>query len=226
LFNDGVGVVYEYGSVFGFITYNTIGWNEEGNAYESGGYGQWDDGISIGNTWSDYESPPTYPIPGPAESVDDYPRVIKDVVEPTIVTSKFPENPNSTVPVIIEAKITDVSQVGKAILSYKINDDEWVNTTMEKSGTKRIWFALIPPTENGTLVRWRVYARDIYNNWALSPTHTYTVTNPTDNSTTTSTTTNGSEPDAFSIGLGILVTIPAAAVVLIFVVYRGSWRKR
>jgi len=55
---------------------NTIGWNFLNNSLDDtvGGYGQWDDGVSVGNYWGDYTGALSYyMISGLAHSVDHYP---------------------------------------------------------------------------------------------------------------------------------------------------------
>jgi len=55
---------------------NAIGWNEEGNAIDSGSDNTWDNGIDTGNWWSDYNGTGEYAIDGSAHSVDRYPSVL------------------------------------------------------------------------------------------------------------------------------------------------------
>jgi parallel beta-helix repeat protein len=53
---------------------NIIGWNSEGNAYDSGTGNQWDNGIDTGNGWGDSDGSGEYLISGTSGSVDHYPR--------------------------------------------------------------------------------------------------------------------------------------------------------
>ncbi|MHA2025085.1 MAG: NosD domain-containing protein [Candidatus Thorarchaeota archaeon] len=47
---------------------------EEYTAVDIGGsFNNWDDGISLGNAWFDYQGTGVYPIPGSSNSVDNYP---------------------------------------------------------------------------------------------------------------------------------------------------------
>ncbi|MFW9888882.1 MAG: right-handed parallel beta-helix repeat-containing protein [Candidatus Thorarchaeota archaeon] len=65
---------------------NVLGWNHLNNSLDEtvGVIGKWDDGISIGNFWGDYNGTyATYPIPGPAGAVDNYPSKA-DTKSPTI----------------------------------------------------------------------------------------------------------------------------------------------
>ncbi|MFW9845444.1 MAG: hypothetical protein ACFFD6_01745, partial [Candidatus Thorarchaeota archaeon] len=56
---------------------NLIGWNNESNARDDGTLNSWDDGIGIGNGWSDYSGTGVYVIPGSAESMDHFPTLIE-----------------------------------------------------------------------------------------------------------------------------------------------------
>jgi len=59
----------------GFRIYNNSFWyNDLGNAIDNGNSNYWDDGISIGNQWDDYNGTGVYVIPGSAGSVDHFPR--------------------------------------------------------------------------------------------------------------------------------------------------------
>jgi parallel beta-helix repeat protein len=76
--NKGLGIfLYDSGSfnIFG----NYLGANEWGNAKDIAGEctsldtNLWDDDVSLGNEWDDYEGTGVYPIPGNRDSVDRYP---------------------------------------------------------------------------------------------------------------------------------------------------------
>lgn len=95
----GLFIAYSYDCI---VTYNTIANNDGmgvflydsgsctlfGNYFESNGWGHakdiigentasetnlWDDDVSLGNDWDDYEGVGVYPIPGDRNSVDRYP---------------------------------------------------------------------------------------------------------------------------------------------------------
>ncbi|MFW9980175.1 MAG: right-handed parallel beta-helix repeat-containing protein [Candidatus Thorarchaeota archaeon] len=70
--NSRSGIGIWSGSDNNLIYGNAIGWNEEANAYDSGDNNAWDDGISLGNWWSDYNSSVSdvYEI---SDSQDNYP---------------------------------------------------------------------------------------------------------------------------------------------------------
>ena len=83
--NSGYGI-----SIRGYdntIYGNAIGWNEGGNAIDSGSDNAWDNGIDTGNWWSDYNGTGEYAIDGYAHSVDRYPNVLPNG------TPSFPLDP-------------------------------------------------------------------------------------------------------------------------------------
>ncbi len=59
-------------SFWNTVYLNKIGHNGKSNAYDYGGLNSWDDGVSQGNCWSDYNGTGVYIIPGSSESVDHY----------------------------------------------------------------------------------------------------------------------------------------------------------
>ncbi len=63
---------------------NEFAANDQYNALDDGYDNTWDDGVSMGNGWSDYVGPGAYSIPGTAGSVDNYPWLFVDTVPPTI----------------------------------------------------------------------------------------------------------------------------------------------
>jgi parallel beta-helix repeat protein len=65
--------IWLYGSSEMLLYNNRIGWNGGGNAKDDGSDNQWDDGISVGNYWSDYDGYGEYVIVGDAGSSDRFP---------------------------------------------------------------------------------------------------------------------------------------------------------
>jgi parallel beta-helix repeat protein len=77
-------------SIWGYdntIYGNAIGWNEGGNAIDSGSDNTWDNGVDTGNWWSDYDGTGEYAIDGNAHSVDRYPNILPNG------TPSFPMDP-------------------------------------------------------------------------------------------------------------------------------------
>jgi parallel beta-helix repeat protein len=69
---------------------NSIGWNvisgeNEVNAIDSGFDNAFDDGVSIGNYWDDYNSSEPYIISGTGSSIDDFAQLLEDNVNPALV---------------------------------------------------------------------------------------------------------------------------------------------
>ena len=64
--NTGVGITVSWGSTDCDIYGNHIGWNTGGNSMDDGSSNMWDNGINMGNFWSDYSGTGTYSIPGAA----------------------------------------------------------------------------------------------------------------------------------------------------------------
>jgi parallel beta-helix repeat protein len=72
---DNTGNGLELGEYASFIHVvgNRFGWNLDYNAVDNGTNNMWDDGVRIGNAWSDYNGDGGYVLPGSAESIDHYP---------------------------------------------------------------------------------------------------------------------------------------------------------
>ena len=74
--NSQRGISLSTNSENNVIYGNAIGWNGEGNARDDGNHNSWDDEISLGNWWSDYNitDSEVYEIDGRANSQDNYPQ--------------------------------------------------------------------------------------------------------------------------------------------------------
>jgi parallel beta-helix repeat protein len=213
--NQGYGLYLGYGCIFGFFSYNRIGWNDGGNAYDGGGSNQWDDAISLGNYWSDHQVPGEYSIDGVARSRDRYPQPLDDHTGPTIRTGRTPNEPTSDTHVNITASVSDLSPITQVILSYSIAGGSWTNFTMWLEGS--IWWYYVPELSNGTTVQYKVYAEDSAGNWAVSPTYPYTVYDPppdTTPTTSTPTTPTTAAPPLDSIMVAIAIGAGAAVIIM------------
>ena len=82
--NTGVGI--RLGEQTGNISLvcNRLGWNEMSNAIDDGLDNEWDDGVSQGNYWSDYDGSGVYLVPGSAGSVDHYPLLLEESNDSTV----------------------------------------------------------------------------------------------------------------------------------------------
>ena len=70
--NDGIVASGVHNRIYG----NRIGWNSP-NAYDHGS-ASWDNGIDLGNYWSDYDGAGVYNITGPEHAQDNYPARLQD----------------------------------------------------------------------------------------------------------------------------------------------------
>jgi parallel beta-helix repeat protein len=78
-----MGVDVDGGSIDLLIYGNYITWNHL-EAVDDGVNCQWDNGVSIGNTWGDYSGEGFYYLPGSAGSIDHYPSRLIDDTPPII----------------------------------------------------------------------------------------------------------------------------------------------
>ncbi|MGY5876969.1 MAG: NosD domain-containing protein [Candidatus Thorarchaeota archaeon] len=86
-------------SAYRTILYNNSLWmNEIHNAYDEGNETEWDDGLSVGNAWGDYDGVSYYSVPGDG-GVDRFPRAI-DTTTPRTTSTTTPIN-DSFQPLII-----------------------------------------------------------------------------------------------------------------------------
>jgi len=72
--NGRVGIRVDENCTMNRFFGNVLFDNADSNAMDDGTSNQWDDGISIGNTWGDYNGKGVYVVPGSAGSVDHYPK--------------------------------------------------------------------------------------------------------------------------------------------------------
>ncbi len=74
--NTDIGIVIDELSQGIRVIGNRIGWNSAGNALDNGAENSWDDGESVGNSWSDYSGIGVYHISGAANSTDHFPSTL------------------------------------------------------------------------------------------------------------------------------------------------------
>ena len=68
-----IGIKLSSTTSHNLIYWNSFISNTDKNAVDDGIFNVWDDGISRGNFWSDYQCPGPYTIPGEAQSIDRFP---------------------------------------------------------------------------------------------------------------------------------------------------------
>jgi parallel beta-helix repeat protein len=143
------------------IFLNNITWNSWGEGYDNGYSNTWDDGISIGNRWGDYNGTGMYYVEGMAGSVDRFPEKY-DWTPPAITLV----NPPITVPVNQPATITALVEeriLAYVILSYRVGGGTWHNLTM--NSLVEGFVATIPGQPVPTNVEFIVMALDNAGNW-------------------------------------------------------------
>lgn len=82
--NDATGIHINSGNASNTVYGNFIGWNANHNAQDDSNSTIWDDGLGIGNSWSDYNGSGQYPIPGTSGSYDRWPSVLLDSNLPVV----------------------------------------------------------------------------------------------------------------------------------------------
>ncbi len=127
-------------------------------------------------------------------------------LEGPIITdiSHNPQKPTSNDIVKITANITDPSGVDIVILSYSTDQSTWYNISMSYNATSGLYEATIPAMPSDTTVYYKIYASDIYRNWAESEVYSYTVSTP-------------AKPWIGNYLLGVLISI-VVIVTVIFIV--------
>jgi len=80
-----IGIVLSSTASYNLIYWNSFISNTDKNAVDDGIFNVWDDGISRGNIWSDYQWPGPYTIPGEAQSIDRFPNVPFSQIPPEMI---------------------------------------------------------------------------------------------------------------------------------------------
>jgi parallel beta-helix repeat protein len=75
--NEGGGLFFDWGCNNNEIYYNRFANNGEYNAHDRGYFNRWDDGISCGNYWDDWNGTGTYAVPtiGAHGIIDNFPQL-------------------------------------------------------------------------------------------------------------------------------------------------------
>jgi parallel beta-helix repeat protein len=159
---NGYGVNIGLHSTGNQIFLNNITWNSWGNGFDNGSSNTWDDGVEIGNRWSDYNGTGAYPIEGMAGSVDRFPMKY-DWTPPQISFVDPPIAVPINQPTQITALVDDRSGILQVILSYRISIGPWYNITM--ASLVDGYVATIPGQPDPTNVEFIVMAQDVAGNW-------------------------------------------------------------
>ena len=97
------------------------------------------------------------------------PGEVPDTVPPTINVTVIPEVPAKGDEVKVKAAVSDESEVTQVIFSYQ-NGTDWINVTMTYNETSGYYEATFTMPDDQ--VNAKIYAQDIYGNWA---THEFTI---------------------------------------------------
>lgn len=159
---SGYGVHLGLYSTGNQIFLNNITWNSWGNGFDNGSSNTWDDGISIGNRWSDYNGTGVYPIEGLAGSVDRFPMKY-DWIPPEISFVDPPIVVPTNQPTQITALVDDRNGIIQVMLSYRVGVGPWYNITMAPLVDGYV--ATIPGQPAPINVEFIVMAQDIAGNW-------------------------------------------------------------
>ena len=160
----------------------------------------WDCGYpSGGNYWSDYSGTDSFYGVGQningSDGIGDIPRVIDGsnqddypLVNPWpndhmrihwTPTSLYPvpsSVPRQGEPVLVTASvIVDSNETNSVILSYRVDEGEWWNTTMEYTQPCNLWACTIPGQSGNTTVEFYIYSYDHVGNIIPSSVYSYEV---------------------------------------------------
>jgi len=96
--NEGVGIELLNSSHGNILYGNILESNLDGNALDNGFNNQWDDGVSIGNTWDDFNplTETEYTIPGIAGSIDRFPKNSTTYTPTGSITESITDSTNAT----------------------------------------------------------------------------------------------------------------------------------
>jgi len=82
--NSEYGIFLEWSCQDMGLYGNRLGWNTVNARDDDNTDIYWDNGVSFGNSWSDYGGSGSYAIPGITGSIDNYPSVLTDSTAPSI----------------------------------------------------------------------------------------------------------------------------------------------
>jgi len=149
--NNGVyGIQFAFGSSNNMVYDNLLAWNTPGNAVDNGIANYWDDGISIGNTWSAYDGVGTYTVPGTAGSIDHYPQQV-DSTDPVFTSTPddVQYGEEQTGPTLTWEAVDDhpvsysVLKDGLPVSSLNFDDEGvWNTSSITISLEHDIWYGL------------------------------------------------------------------------------------
>jgi len=205
-------------TVYSEIYNNLIGFNEGGNAADSGFFNSWDNGVDTGNIWSDYSGEGVYSVGG--MGVDNYPlgfltrqddvQYIVDSTVPALSWDVRLPNPESYmllwegVTIIQNTLNSSLEQISKSINGLSVGSYNVTLIVIDTSGYTLVDTVIITVVED-----------------SVTTTTTTTTSLPTTTTDTTPVTTTETPPPETPI-VFIIIVIEVVIVILIvlFVVIR------
>lgn len=121
--NFDLGLQIDINSYNNTVLENSIGWNNR-NAFDAGVNNTFDDGSSIGNSWSDFNESETYQILGNGGSIDAYGQIWVDNVIPQVI-------PLSDIAIDVETVDNELTWVvyDQYLVSYEVQELEMTTTS-------------------------------------------------------------------------------------------------
>ena len=214
IYNNRYGIYVAWQSFDNSIWNNAIGWNEYCNAIDCVGGNSWDNGVNLGNYWSDYSGIGEYEIEGGCGSVDRYPQPLPyaDLAPPII------NHPNDLIVELGSKDNTIVwivsDEYPRSFEIYKngilIDEGEWNSTSFIVSVND-----LDLGTYNFTLVVFDILDSNSKDTVFVTVVEEIPVTSSTSSDSTITTTSI--IPSMILLG-GIIISIIAVGTTLSFVI--------
>ena len=214
IYNNDYGIYVTWESNNQKIWNNAIGWNSLSNAVDYVGGNSWDNGVNLGNYWSDYDGEGVYEIEGGCSSVDRYPRSLPyaDLTPPMI------DHPND---LIVELGSKDNTIVWKASDDYPRSFEIYKNGTLIDEGEWNVTSFIVSVddldlgTYNFTLVVFDILGSNSKDTVFVTVVGEIPITSSTSSNSTMTTTSI--IPSMILLG-GIIISIVAVGIILSFVI--------
>jgi len=213
-----------YGNELAWNGIGFIGTHYFANAEDDGTNNTWDDGVSIGNRWHDYNGTGIYPVYGLSGSVDRYPQLVVDNDPPQII------GPSDIVLYDNESSVELVWYVSDAhirLYEVQMSDEMLVSDFVKNStiqfnlqnlnfGEYEISIRVTDGAGNEALDYVRITVTSVLPTNATSTT--FTITNESSTATITESTLNTNS--------GIIIIIISStgilAIVVVFIIIKNK----
>ncbi|MHA1928838.1 MAG: hypothetical protein ACTSV2_09730 [Candidatus Thorarchaeota archaeon] len=110
-----------------------------------------------------------------SNSVGSYTIKSSDTTGPDIFTSHVPQTPTDIQSVLVTATVMDLNDIDEVILSYSTDSGTTWNNVSMSNIIGNDWTATIPKQAEDVTVIYRVYAKDIFDNWNIGTATAFTV---------------------------------------------------